>query len=565
VTVTTPITSDGLAADIIRETEGMKADRSIFDATWQEVRDNIMPSGAAFIGRDPDGVKSNQYLLDETPEQAHQLEAAALHGMLMNPALKWFELATSDANLNDIDEVAGWLAHARDRMLDAINEPAANATAAHHETFLETTGYGTGCLYTAERQGGGLLIQSRPLQEVYMREGTEGHIDTVHRWFEKTPRQAVQEWGADPRATLPAQIQEMANDVRRKDNKLRFIHAVYPRIGGGSSMTDPAKYAIASCYVSVDYKTVIREGGYHEMPYACPRLKKRAGEVYGRGDGITALPSAKMLQRTSQVTIEGGEMAIHPPLGVADDGVLSPVRMHSKGLTYFRAESMMRDGNMPVRPILNGAKPELGEEMMQGQRQRIQASFHNHLLQTMRDPRATATQIIQIAEETIRILGPYIGRIQAELMGPHIQRVFGILLRANAFLPLPRALWGQKIVVNYVSPVAQAQKLAEAKGIVQTFQIVSEMAQVNPEVLDNFDFDQASRTLGVMFGMPRYLIRDPDAIAQIRQQRAQKQQQQELLQNATMAAQGIKNAASALPDIRQGLGLAANEPGAAAA
>src|SRR4051794_37719775 len=118
----------------------MKADRSIFDATWQEVRDNIMPSGGAFIGKDPAGVKSNQYLLDETPEQAHQLEAAALHGMLMNPALKWVDLVTADPKLMENDEAVGWLSKARDILLAAIYSPKANATAAHHETFLEVTG-----------------------------------------------------------------------------------------------------------------------------------------------------------------------------------------------------------------------------------------------------------------------------------------------------------------------------------------------------------------------------------------------------------------------------------------
>jgi hypothetical protein len=548
------------AEDIIRETEGMKSARSIFDATWQEVRDNVVPSSATFIGREPDGIKSNAYLIDETPEQAHELLSAALHGMLMNPALKWFELAASDAALNDNDEVAAWLTHARDITLDAIYAPEANATAAHHETFTDVTGFGTGCLYTAERPGKGLLIQSRPLQEIFLKEGTEGKIDTVHRWFEKTPRQAMQEWGNDPKATIPDKIREMAADVKQKDQPLPFIHAVYPRVGGASSKLDPAKYAIGSCYVSVADKAIVREGGYHEMPYAVPRWKKRAGETYGRGPGIKVLPSAKALQRTMKTTVEAGEMAIKPPVLVADDGVLSPVRMHSAGLTFARAESMMR-GNMPVVPIALGGKPEYGDEMMGAMRQRIEASFYNHLLSTMRDPRATATQIIQIAEETIRILGPYIGRTQAELMGPHINRAFWILFRAGAFPPMPKALYGQKLVVNYVSPVAQAQKLAEAKGIVQTFGIVAEMAQHDPSVWDNFDIDQSSRVLGVMFGMPRYLFRDPQKVADIRAARAQKQQEAEQLQAQVTASQGIKNVASALPDIRSGLGLAANEPG----
>lgn len=546
--------NDTLAGELVRRTESMKSARGLFDYHWQEVRDNVIPVLQRFVGKDPTGAKSNQFTVDETPEQANELLASALHGMISNPALKWFDLSPQDPRLKDNDQVAAWLAHARDVMFDVMYAPAAGLTAAHHETYLNLTTFGTGALFTTERLGGGLLFQSRPLQEIYVAEGEDGRVDTVHRWYQMTARQAVAKWQdrAGPKA-----LEKSAN-ATRQDDPLTFLHAVYPRGDRALGGLSGARMPWASVYVAVDDKMTIREGGYREMPGAVPRWIKRSGEIWGRGPGTKALPSCKALQRAMKVTLRGAETAIAPPLLAADDGVLSPIRMHPNGITYARAELMAR-GEMPVKPLITGAKPELGEEMMKGMRERIQASFYNHLLQMMRDPRMTATQVIQIAEETLRILGPVIGRLQAELLGPQIERVFGMLLRAGAFAPAPAALHGAGVLVEYVSPIAQAQKLAEAKGIVQTFGVVTQMAQVNPEVMDNFDLDGASRALAVMFGMPRYLLRDPRAIADIRAKRAQAEQQQNTVNNLRLAAGGIKDAASALPALRQGLGFSPDQ------
>lgn len=549
--------SDDLAQDLIRRTMKMRADRSLFDYQWQEIRDNVIPVLARFVGEDPKGAKSNQFTVDETPEQAHELLAAALHGMLTNPALKWFDLAVRNPKLKEIDRVAACLAHRRDVMFDFMYSPTANLTAALHETYLDLTSFGTGALFVPERPGKGLLFQSRQLREVYLAEGADGRVDTVHRWFKMTARQAVQQFGKD---NLGPAILDRTQSATKQDEELEFLHAVYPRsdraLGGFGSKRLP----VASVYVSVLDKKVVREKGFHEMPYAVPRWIKRSGEVYGRGPGTKALPSCKSLQRAMKTTLSGAELRIQPPMAVADDGVMGPIRLHAGGTTDIRAELMV-NGRLPIQPILNGADPNLGEEMMEGMRQRIQASFYNHLLQMMRDPRMTATQVIQISEETLRILGPVIGRLQAELLGPLVERTYMVLLRAGAFdaFPTPPELLGEDITIEYVSPIAQAQKLSEAKGIVQTFGVVTQMAQVDANVMLNFDLDGSARALAIMFGMPRYLLRDPRKVAELKAQQQKQQQAQQTMANLRLAAGGVKDAASALPALREGLGFAPDQ------
>lgn len=547
------------ANELLTRMERLRSARGLWDLMFQEVRDNVIPVLARFVGQDPDGAKSNQYTVDETPEQAHELLASALVGMIMNPALKWFDLAPRNKALMEIERVAAWCYHTRDRVLEYMYTPSAGLAAAHHETCLNLTSFGTGCLYTGERCGIGLSFASRPLQEIYIAEGADGRVDTVFRWFEMTPRQAVQEFTA---AGVTERIRQRADSASQQDTKLPFLHAVYPRALSIANALNPKNLPFASCYVSVDDKALIREGGYHEMPYAVPRWTKRPGETYGRGPGTKALPSCKALQRAIKITFSGAEIAIKPPLMVADDGVLGTPRLHNGGLTYVRAETLnSRRG--PIEPIMNGAKPELGEDMMKGMRERIQASFYNHLLQMMRDPRMTATQVIQIAEETLRILGPMIGRIQSELLGIHVDRTLAILFRAGVLDPPPPELYGEELAVEYVSPVAQGAKLSEAKGIVQTFGVATQLANVPgaENVMDNYDLDGSARVLAVLFGMPRYLLRDPRAVQQLRAARQQKQDAAEQLANMRTAAGGMKDAATGAAQLRDALGFAPDEGG----
>ena len=548
---------DDLAVQLIRRLEHKKSARGNFNMLFQQVRDNVIPTLARFIGEDPKGIGQNQFTLDETPEQAHEMLAAAVHGMIANPSQKYVDFATDDENINEDEQCAGWLYRARDRGFDIAYAPRSGMVGAHHESILEMTSLGSGIVFSGEKIGQGLRFACRPVTECYLAEGEDGHVDTIDRAFKLTARQAAEKF----KAKTPGAIMERAADPKRAEDELQFLHAVYPRADRAfSKWAGASRLPVASAYVWIDGKQTIDNSGYHEMPYAAPRWYTRAGEVYGRGPGIKALPSCKALQRSMKYTFRAADKSIEPPLMVADDGVFGPPRLGSGQLTYARADMLMRGERAPITPINTGASVELGEEFMKSIRQRIEASFYNHLIQMMRDPRMTATQVIQIAEETLRAMGPTVGRINDELIGPQWVRIFWMLMRAGAFPPAPLKLqryfaMGGQIVIRFVSPVAQAQKLSEAKGIVQTLGVATQIAQSNPEVWDNYDLDGAARELGVLFGMPRYLIRDPDAIAQMRAARANQQRQQQAVEAAPMIANAAKNAGQGALAFRQALGI----------
>jgi hypothetical protein len=64
------------------------------------------------------------------------------------------------------------------------------------------------------------------------------------------------------------------------------------------------------------------------------------------------------------------------------------------------------------------------------------------------------------------------GRLEAELLGPMVERIFGILSRLKVLPDAPQQIQGHDFTVEYVSPIATAQKQQSANGMMQAMQSV---------------------------------------------------------------------------------------------
>ena len=123
---------------------------------------------------------------------------------------------------------------------------------------------------------------------------------------------------------------------------------------------------------------------------------------------------------------------------------------------------------------------------MEDQRRRsISRTFHVDQLLIQENRTMTATDN-QRNQEKMRILGPVIGRLQQELLQPLIIRVFNIMLRNKEFLAAPEVLTNQQIEIEYVSPVALAQKGSQLEGIMRGLELFGSISQIAP-VTDYID------------------------------------------------------------------------------
>jgi hypothetical protein len=157
----------------------------------------------------------------------------------------------------------------------------------------------------------------------------------------------------------------------------------------------------------------------------------------------------------------------------------------------------------------------------------------------------TATEIAERKEEKLLALGPMLEQLNQDLLDPLIDNTFEIMMRQNLIPPPPNELQGQDLKVEYISIMAQAQKLVGINSIERFSGYVAGVAQVQPEVLDKVNSDQLVDTYGDITSVPPDIIRNDDEVAAIRAERQKKMEQQRMAEVMNQGSQTVKNLATA--------------------
>jgi hypothetical protein len=248
-----------------------------------------------------------------------------------------------------------------------------------------------------------------------------------------------------------------------------------------------------------------------------------------------------MLQEMSKTIIKAAQKVVDPPLQLEDDSVLSPVRTVPGGLNF------RRPGSERIEPLITGADLPVGFEMLRDLRERIRSGFYIDQLQLNTGPQMTATEVLQRTEEKLRLLGPVLGRLQSELLSPLVNRVFGLSMRRGKFPPPPEVLAEAEYNVEYVSPLARAQKQVEANGLLRMFEIGTPLLQIAPQAGEVMKAEDSLRWLGGLFGVPNSLFKTPEELAKIREAQAQAQAQAQMAEEVVQGADVVQKLAAAAP------------------
>jgi hypothetical protein len=163
-------------------------------------------------------------------------------------------------------------------------------------------------------------------------------------------------------------------------------------------------------------------------------------------------------------------------------------------------------------------------------------------------------------EEKLLMLGPVIERIQSESHDPTIERTFQIAERFNLLPPPPPELEGVDLGIEYISILAQAQKMVGTTAIEQTTSFIGNLSSIVPEALDKLDTDEVVEAYANLTGAPPRIIRSKEDVAQIRQMRAQQQaaqaqaeRGQATIDNAKTMSETKLNEESALDQLLGGI------------
>lgn len=482
-----------------------------------------------------DGAKKHQKIINGSANDALRIIAAGLQGGLTSPSRPWFALTMNDENLAEFQPVREWLHNVRSILMTIFSR--SNFYGSIHSMYKELAAFGTGAMLIEEDFES--VIRARPftIGEYMTALDSKYRARTLYRQFAMTADQMIEAYGIE---AVSDQIKS-CYDNGNGEKRFEVVQAIEP-----NGLLNPYRkdfqgkqFISAHFELNNDPDKMLRLSGYNEMPFVVARWDVNGVDVYGTAPGMDALGDVKMLQKMEEKKLKALDKMVDPPMN-------APSSMKGKGATVIAGGVNYLDalqGGQTFAPAyqVNPNMQQIGFEIERVE-QRIKKFFFNDLFLSiiMNEKNMTATEVAKRYDEKMMVLGAVIERLQSEMLDPVIDRVFNIADRLNLLPPPPKEIEGLEIKVEYISLLAQAQKMVGTTAIEQTAAFVGNLAAVSPDVIDKFDFDEAVDQYAGMVGVPPKMIRSDDAVAEIRAQRAQAQAQAQMQEQIAQSVQGAK-------------------------
>lgn len=527
-------------------------ERSSFKAHWRDLNDYILPRRGRFFTSDiNNGERRNLKIIDSSATLAVRTLRAGMMGGITSPARPWFKLSVSDPDLAEFHPVKQYLHEVTTRMQTIFLR--SNLYNVLPITYGDVGVYGTGAMMLEEDFSRGIHCYSFPVGSYMIAVNRKQQVDTFFREFKMTVRQIVNTFGYDEMTNkinwdkIPLNVRqhwekgtketwvEVCHCIKPNENfkpdKLesrykRFISIYYVKGTSGSSVD-----------IYGDINGFLSEKGYDIFPVLVPRWEVTGEDSYGTDcPGMTALGDIKQLQKGESRGLQAIDKMINPPM-------TGPSSLRNQKATILPGDITYLDTREGQSGFRAAHEVRFDLQALEGKqdqvRQRISRAFYEDLFLMLAQSdrrQITATEIDERKEEKLLALGPVLEQLNQDLLDPKIDITFDFMNKQGLLPRPPDELAGKPLKVEYISIMAQAQKLVGLGGIERFTNFVGGMASIDPRVLHKINGDQIVDYYGDLTSIPPGIVRSDDEANAIREQEAQAQANAAKLQNMQAAA-----------------------------
>jgi len=463
-----------------------------------------------------------------------------MYSGLSSPNRPWFRFVLRDKDLMKFQPVKVWLAEV-EKIIGTMLATS-NFYSAAKLGYTEIGLFGTDACIMAEARDveTGLMRPSCHAQtfgEYWIACNASGEPDTLIRQATLTVRQIVQSFVAskeDPTRLDWTRVSPQvmtAWDNGNYENEIVTYQGIEPNpkfIPGRHDAAGKPWRSVKWEAGQGDKNVLLEEAGFSSQPFWAPRWEVTGSDDYGQGPGQDALPDMRSLQLQVKRKGEATDFAVKPPI-IAPAGV--KVKLFPGAVTYAAAadqavvKELMRADYRSIEIIGRDAK-ELREAVDDATYARLFMSISN--MQGSQD--RTVSEIAARQEEKLTQLGPVIERVNTEKLQVAIDRAFDIAARNEMLPPPPQELEGMEIQIDFVSILAQAQRMIGMAQTERALGFVGSLEQLIPGcgAGDNIDTDALVSDYWDRAGAPAQGLRGEDVRDGIRQQKAQAAQQEKM-------------------------------------
>lgn len=528
--------------------EQARTERSSWMPHWEELNRNFHPRRGKFNVSDRNkGNKRNQ-LSNNTPIFAKRTLRSGMMTGATSPARPWFKLGPPDPDLADFGPVRGWLDDVQSVMYRVF---ASSGLYRVLPSIYEECGViGTAAMLQEEDFENITKFTPFTVGEYMLDMNGNQRVDTFFREYQMTVYQIVSKFGYDNVSQHVRNLYDTGNYTSWIDVR----HIIEPNDRPVDGIDLPDHFGWRSVYYEQSMRTTntdyLSVKGYREFPIHAPRWDTKPGDTYGISPGMEALGDAYALQVQEKEKGKAIAKMVSPP-------TTAPASLKNTQVSLLPgANNFTDDPNNVFRPIYQ-VEPRVNELSMDIQRSedRInRAFFVDMFLMINNDPRnqrATATEIAERHEEKLLQLGPVLENLNSELLDPLIDRTFGMLVRASepgwkgmtdfmVLPPPPPELEGEDLKTEYVSVLAQAQKMVATASTERWVGFVGNLASIKPEALDKINTDEVVDAMAEDLGVPNKVVHTDEEVQAKREAQAQAQQAQMAMAATQQAVEGAK-------------------------
>ena len=515
----------------------LKKKRRPFLDRWRAIRDYELPHTGE-LDETPDeneqARRHDDHIYHGAAWQANQVFAAGIMSGLTPQSRQWFRLSFANRDLQDVEGAGKLLDDRLDVLNDVLNK--SNFYNAVHACYLELA-YGQAPLGVFASAETGVHFVPFTVGTYFLDTSADGLVNTFAREYWMTLQQLADKFGVE---NLPRELQFAYEKESARNERHKVYWLVMPNRNKDDGRLD--KFHLP--YLSVYWLEESQEndwldvGGFYEFPVPTGRFLVTGGSAYGKGPGWFAEGDAKGLQLLEKDYITAVELSVKPP-------TQSDAQTAVKGINLIPGGNTISQNGNKVEPLfqVNVDLDHLQAKIVE-LTDRIKKSYAADLflmLDSM-DQQMTAREVMERTQEKMQQLGPVVQRMQFEFLSAIIERVYSILDRAHVFpepedAELAQMLSQEEITIEYISPLAQAQKLSGLVNIEQAVSFAAQVAQFDPASLDKLNFPAAVDRYCDLLGAPAAIRRTEEEFEEIQERKAQTQAQQEQAAQAAAAVQ----------------------------
>lgn len=499
-----PALDDREAGRVLARFARAQAKRQPWEGEMQEAYDYTMPmKESIFVSQ----VRRTDKILDETGVVALAECTSRIQSGMIPPFGRWIALKAGVlVDEREVEDVNAALAKVADYVFEVLAESNFNQEApeAIQECLLSL-----GCLEVEEGDAlNPIIFKAIPIPRLWVDVGPD---DRLCAYYFRHCYHLSQLRVRYPRAQIPVTLidaYEKALDGTGEDPLVEVVEEIR------RDYSQPNEENWTKTVLAEKHKAVLcseRYTGEGSCPYIGFRWAKVAGEAWGRGPLLNAMPAIRTTNLVVELILENAEMAITGINTIEDDGTINVGAITLVPGTLIP----IAPGSKGIQNVAIGGNFDVSQFVLTEMRMNIRKALFNEMLGNPNKTPMSATEVAERTADLARQIGAAFGRLQAELVQPLIRRIL-FILRKKGLIQIPK-INGRLVKIVPTSPLAYAQNMQEVLNYQQWGALITQ--EFGPQVKNILvDGEKVAPWAAQKMGVPAHLMRDKANRDQLAQQ-----------------------------------------------